>query len=69
MTYEGLSQMTLQLIESFGSLKIMAMDISDEDSVQLILNEIDYAIQWGENAEPDDKVYDQAESQLMDANH
>lgn len=32
-TYEGLSQVTLNLIESFGGLKMMSMDLSDEDSV------------------------------------
>lgn len=30
--------------------------------MQNILNEIDYAIQYGENLEPDDKLYDQVES-------
>lgn len=42
--YEGLTQCTLQLVESFGGLRLLAMDLSDEDSVQNILTEIDYAI-------------------------
>lgn len=41
------------------------MDLSDEDSVQNILTEIDYAIQFGDNLESDDKVFDKVDEKMM----
>ena len=31
--YEGLSKCIFHLVESFGTLRLLAMDLSDEDSV------------------------------------
>ena len=45
-------------INSFGMSKLLTLDVSDEESVQQLLVETDYAIQWGDNLEADDHAYD-----------
>ena len=44
----------------------MALDLQDEDSIHEVLCEVDFAIQWGENVEPDDKMYDSVEQKLFE---
>jgi putative ribosome biogenesis GTPase RsgA len=57
-TYKSFTQGISELITSFGVGKLLTLDISDDESVENILAEIDYAIQYGDNLEPDDKLYD-----------
>lgn len=63
--YHNLSRCIGNVISQFGLVKVMGLDIGDEDTIEEILSEVDYSIQWGENVEPDDKMYDQVEEQLL----
>jgi hypothetical protein len=44
---------------------MLPLDLQDEDTIYSVLTEVDYSIQWGENVEPDDKMYDKIEQKLL----
>lgn len=45
-------------------MSLRALNLEDEDSVRNLLWEADNAIQYGENIEPNDKAFEQAEEYL-----
>ncbi|CAK70171.1 unnamed protein product (macronuclear) [Paramecium tetraurelia] len=63
-TYKSFTSGISELVTSFGIGRLLCLDTTDDESIDNILGEIDYAIQFGDNLEPDDKLYDQAEQQL-----
>ena len=47
------------LINDYSMVSFVPMDVSDEDSIALVLQYVDHAIQYGEDAEPKDRSFDQ----------
>ncbi len=60
-----------KIVNDNDIVSIRALNLSDEDSIRDLLTEADFAIQYGQNLEPDDKAYEQAEKGLnsMNFNH
>ncbi|KZO93274.1 hypothetical protein CALVIDRAFT_546743 [Calocera viscosa TUFC12733] len=50
--FHGLSQAIVQLIEDHNMVQFLPLDVTDEDSLQGILEHIDYMLQYGEDEEP-----------------
>jgi GTPase SAR1 family protein len=50
--YRALSERLASLLDDFGMVGFFPLDITDEESVELLLMQIDHAIQYGEEAEP-----------------
>lgn len=44
------------------------LDVTDEDSINVVLNTVDHAIQWGEDNEPNDATYDALDPGFLEAN-
>ncbi|CAD8075627.1 unnamed protein product [Paramecium primaurelia] len=57
-------QLINELVTNIGIGRLLYLDISDDESIDNLLGEIDYAIQFGDNLERDDKSYDHPEQQL-----
>lgn len=53
-----------KIVNTNDIVSIRSLNLSDEDSIRDLLIEADFAIQYGENIEPDDKAYEQAEKAL-----
>ena len=53
-----LSKIIKQILDSNSLVTLRELDLNDDDTIRDILLEIDNAIQYGENLEPDDKMYD-----------
>lgn len=56
-----LTKIIKQILDSNSLVTLRELDLNDEDTIRDILLEIDNAIQYGENLEPDDKAYEDAE--------
>jgi|JI6StandDraft_1071083.scaffolds.fasta_scaffold68081_2 hypothetical protein len=54
----ALSLAIKQIIDSSSLVTLRELNVEDEDTVNDILLEIDNAIQYGENREPDDRLYE-----------
>ena len=52
--YKALNEAIATLINEYSMVSFLPLDISDEDSISLILSHIDHAIQFGEHEEPID---------------
>ncbi|GAA5846955.1 hypothetical protein JCM5353_002544 [Sporobolomyces roseus] len=50
--FHSLNSALVQLIEDFNMVQFLPLDVTDEDSVGVVLSHIDNAIQYGENEEP-----------------
>jgi len=50
--FHALNEAIVQLIEDFNMVQFLPLDVTDEDSVGLVLSHIDNAIQYGEAEEP-----------------
>ena len=48
----GLNEAICGLIQDYSMVSFLPMDITDEDSVELVLSHIDSTIQYGEDLEP-----------------
>ncbi|KAJ3415647.1 ATP binding protein [Chytridiales sp. JEL 0842] len=48
----ALNRAMVQLIDEFNMVSFVPLNIHDEDSVELVLSQIDNAIQYGEDVEP-----------------
>ena len=59
-----LSRVIKQIIDSNSLVTLRELDLNDEDTIRDILLEVDNAIQYGQNLEPDDKMYEDAEDHL-----
>lgn len=46
-----------KIVNTNDVISIRHLNLNDEDSVRDLLTEVDFAIQYGENIEPNDKVY------------
>ena len=44
-----------QLIEDYSMVAFVPLDITDEESVEQVLQQIDFAIQYGEDLEPKER--------------
>ena len=58
--YKKLTQAICQIIEDYGMVRFFPLDISDEESVDNVLQHIDMALQYGEDLEVDPKDFDPA---------
>ena len=58
---KSLGQAIKSILDSNSLVTLRELDLNDEDTIRDILLEVDNAIQYGENLEPDDKMYDEAE--------
>lgn len=61
----ALSLAIKQIIDSTGLVTLRELNIEDEDTVNDILLEVDNAIQYGENKEPDDRLYEEADELMQ----
>lgn len=59
-----LSMTIKQILDSNSLVTLRELDLNDDDTIRDILLEIDNAIQYGENLEPDDKMYEEAEDMM-----
>ncbi|KAI9175629.1 hypothetical protein H9P43_005993 [Blastocladiella emersonii ATCC 22665] len=50
--WKGLNQAVSHLIDSYSMVSFIPLDITDEDSVEALLMQIDHAVQYGEDLEP-----------------
>lgn len=50
--FHQLNESLVQLITDFNMVQFLPLDVTDEDSVGVVLSHIDNAIQYGENEEP-----------------
>ncbi|GAA5952366.1 hypothetical protein JCM3765_001952 [Sporobolomyces pararoseus] len=50
--FHRLNESLVQLITDFNMVQFLPLDVTDEDSVGVVLSHIDNAIQYGENEEP-----------------
>lgn len=49
--YKRLTQMICQLIDDYGMVKFLPLDQTDEETVNIVLQNIDMALQYGEDLE------------------
>ena len=57
-----------KIVNDNDIVSIRALNLSDEDSIRDLLTQADFAIQYGENLQPDDKAYEEAEKGLNPIN-
>jgi len=50
--FHALNQAIVQLIEDFNMVQFLPLDVTDEDSLELVLSHIDNTLQYGEVEEP-----------------
>jgi len=50
--FHALNQAIVQLIEDFNMVQFLPLDVTDEDSLELVLSHIDNTLQYGEAEEP-----------------
>lgn len=50
--YFALNSALVQLIEDFNMVQFLPLDVTDEESIGIILSHVDNAIQYGESEEP-----------------
>ncbi|ORZ38464.1 GPN-loop GTPase [Catenaria anguillulae PL171] len=50
--WKGLNHAVTQLIDSYSMVSYLPLDITDEDSIDAVLLQIDHAVQYGEDLEP-----------------
>lgn len=55
---DALSKAIKQIIDSNSLVTLRELNINNEDTIRDILLEVDNAIQYGENLEPDDRLYE-----------
>ncbi|KRX06905.1 P-loop containing nucleoside triphosphate hydrolase [Pseudocohnilembus persalinus] len=60
--YNNLTQMLKETVQEYSMISMRPLDISDEDSIKQLLIDADSLIQFGENLEPDEKTYQDAEN-------
>jgi hypothetical protein len=53
-----------KIVNTNDVISIRHLNLNEEDSIRDLLVECDFAIQYGENIEPNDKAYEQAEKNL-----
>mmetsp|Transcript_2187 Transcript_2187/g.2523 ORF Transcript_2187/g.2523 Transcript_2187/m.2523 type:complete len:88 (-) Transcript_2187:40-303(-) len=62
--YHGLNQVIATLLEDFSLIRFVPLDITDEESIERVMNEIDMLVQYKEFASPDDAIYNQQDSEM-----
>lgn len=58
--YAGLTRALGRLIEDYSMVSFLPLDITDADSISMVLAHVDNAIQYGEDLEPRDPDFDGA---------
>lgn len=48
-----------ELVDEYNMVGMIPLDITDEDTIDNVLTQIDTALQWGEEEEPKDSNYDE----------
>eukprot|EP00842_Homolaphlyctis_polyrhiza_P004389 jgi/Hompol1/4951/HPOL_004051-RA len=54
--FHDLNQALVRLIDEYSMVNMVPLNINDEDSVALVLEHIDHAVQYGEDLEPKEPV-------------
>ncbi|XP_002128720.2 GPN-loop GTPase 3 [Ciona intestinalis] len=57
--FSNLTRVICELIDDYGMVRFLPLDRSDEDSIDIILQNIDMSLQYGEDLEVQDKDFDQ----------
>ncbi|KNE70321.1 hypothetical protein AMAG_14464 [Allomyces macrogynus ATCC 38327] len=52
--WKGLNMAVTQLIDSYSMVSFIPLDITDEESIGALLLQIDHAVQYGEDLEPEE---------------
>ena len=65
--YKALSQTIADVIHDFNMVSFLPLDISDNDSIEYLMDSIDVAIQYGEDLEPPEpkEMEENNESEMM----
>jgi len=66
--YARLNASMSQLIEQYSMVSFYPLDLTDEDSIDVLLQHIDHAIQYGEDGEPREPQ-DEQEVELNEHGH
>nr|CAB3250629.1 GPN-loop GTPase 3-like [Phallusia mammillata] len=61
--YNKLTEMICQLIDDYSMVRFLAFDQSDEDSINIVLQNIDMALQYGEDLEVQVKDFETDEQE------
>lgn len=67
--YDSLKMKIEKIIDEFGLVSFLKLDISDEQTIYDLIYEADYCIQYGENLEPEEKNVKGAENYLNNLNN
>ena len=62
----GLHSALAKVVSEFSLVSFIPFDISDEDSIEYTLSSIDHAVQYGEDAEPQDPYEEQEDDDDVD---
>ncbi|KAI9223108.1 GPN-loop GTPase [Blastocladiella britannica] len=54
--WHGLNRAVTQMIDSYSMVSFMPLDVTDEDSVEALVLQVDTALQYGEDLEPTEPV-------------
>lgn len=57
--FAGLNRALVSLVDEFSMVSFLPLNIRDENSLSIILQHLDHAMQYGEDLEPEEPRYDQ----------
>lgn len=55
--YHTLNSEIANVLEDFSLIRFVPLDITDEESVERVMNEVDMLVQYKDYALPDDQIY------------
>lgn len=62
--YLKLSEKLREVVESYSLVSFLALDVTDEETIKDIIYHADNNIQFGEDQEPNENAFKQAESRM-----
>ena len=62
--YHGLNKVIANVLEDFSLIRFVPLDITDEESIERVMNEVDMLVQYKEYASPDDLVYNEQDAEM-----
>jgi hypothetical protein len=57
--YNDLNRVIADVLEDFSLIRFLPLDISNDESIELIMGEVDTLVQFKEFTLPDDAIYNQ----------
>ena len=61
--YHGLNAVIANVLEDFSLIRFIPMDITDEESIERVMSEVDTLVQYKDFAAPDDSFYNAQDSE------